>query len=100
MKSPTAVRQMMIAKCSALFLVLLIILPFTPPFSTCGLSDLLGEVAADHGPTSAGKVLQDSAPAIGVARAIVPVFRTASIHIATIATIVVPGEIRPSALRL
>ena len=38
----------MLSKFSALWLVVLILLPFTAPFPTCNIADFLGRSAADH----------------------------------------------------
>jgi hypothetical protein len=39
----------MLSKFSALWLVVLILLPFTAPFPTCDVADCFGRGAADHG---------------------------------------------------
>jgi hypothetical protein len=39
----------MLSKCSALWLVVLILLPFTAPFPTCDIADFFGRSAANHG---------------------------------------------------
>jgi hypothetical protein len=55
----------MLSKFSALWLVVLILLPFTAPFPTCDVADLFGRSAADHRmapvpPTSSTTLIADA----------------------------------------
>jgi hypothetical protein len=98
--SMATVRRAMISKCSAAVLVLFIVLPFTPPFSTCGLSDLIGEVAMDHALASAGKVTQETATAVAITWSVVPVSLSAVVLSPVLTGVASPREIRPAPLRL
>ena len=98
--SAAAVRRAMLSKCSAALLVLLIVLPFTPPFSTCGLSDLIGEVAIDHGPMSTGKLVQDAAAAAAVTFSLTPLSVSVAVQVPVLTSARAPRESRPAPLRL
>jgi hypothetical protein len=89
-----------VSKWSAALLLLLILLPFTPPFSTCGLSDLTGEAAADHAPAPAAKDSQELATADANPWIAVPLFQGLVAFDLTFEDHHIPLEIRPAPLRL
>ncbi len=67
-KSMAVVRRATLSRGVAALLALMTFLPFTPPYPTCGLSDFIGEVAADHASAFDFKVVEDvaaSVPALG-----------------------------------
>ena len=98
--SMATVRRAMISKCSAAVLVLFIVLPFTPPFSTCGLSDLIGEVPMDHVPAPSGKLMQETATAVAITRSLVPLSHSDVVPSPVLTGVASPREIRPAPLRL
>ena len=73
-RSLAVVRRATPSRCVAALLALMVFLPFTPPYSTCGLSDLIGEVATDHAPAFESKVIDVVAaavPSVGAAAALI-----------------------------
>lgn len=100
LRSMAAVRRAMVSKCCAAALVLLIVLPFTPPFSTCGLSDLMGEAPIDHGPASDGKITPETATAAVVMWSAAPSFLSVAVLASAPTGVVSPRQSRPDVLRL
>jgi len=94
------VRRARVSQCCAALLVLLIVLPFTPPFSTCGLSDLLGEATADHGPVSDCKSVRDAAPALAIARTLMPPITGVDAATPLVEDVLRRSETRSTILRL
>jgi hypothetical protein len=66
-KSMSVVRRATLSRGVAALLALMTFLPFTPPYSTCGLSDFIGEVATDHAPSLDFKVVEDVAASVPTA---------------------------------
>lgn len=67
-RSLAGVRRATLSRSVAALLALMTFLPFTPPYPTCGLSDLMGEVATDHTPAFDFKVVESvmaSVPFVG-----------------------------------
>jgi hypothetical protein len=71
-KFMAVVRQATVSRCVAALLALMIFLPFTPPYSTCGLSDLIGEVATDHAPAFDFKLVEDVAASVPILGTLAP----------------------------
>jgi hypothetical protein len=99
-RSITAVRRTQVARCFAALLILLIVLPFTPPFSTCGLGDLIGEAAGDHAPVSAIKAVEEMAAAIPIVDAIVPTARDVTTQAFVLRHVLLPHTTHQTILRL
>jgi hypothetical protein len=94
------VRRTWIARCCAALLVILIVLPFTPPYSTCAIGDLIGEGTTHDGDASIGKGIEDVAVTLSIGPLASPLVIDEAAGLTVLSPVFVPLEARSLILRL
>jgi hypothetical protein len=99
-RAMVAVRRTRTAQCFAALLVVLIVLPFTPPYSTCALSDFTGEAVTHDGDASLGKSIEDVATTLSMMIAVVPIVASDAARPSFPPDVFIPLDVRSNILRL